>query len=195
MLHYRCFHKSFVDFRIYSQLTLVISVAASRNLRLYLWTSTFSCSLWFLRLLIRFLISRLIGPKKHKTSLWKLSLLTAFPFLHRSEMHIGLNYTTEQITVTILLSQQCWHVSINLQWLLFKCAFSALTLLTGHQEEHLACTNWCGYLSWVRWNCLHIVQLMPLLPKPYHLLPLFNPGWFYLSGLPRLSGKEAVIQV
>jgi len=119
MLHYRCFHKSFVNFRIYSQLTLVISVAASRNLRLYRWTSTFSCSLWFLRLLIRFLISRLIGPKKHKTSLWKLSLLTAFPFLHRSEMHIGLNYTTEQITVTILLSQQCWHVSINLQWLLF----------------------------------------------------------------------------
>jgi len=31
-------------------------------------------------------------------------------------------------------------------------AFSALTLLVGHQEEHLACKNkvvgcWCGYLS------------------------------------------------
>ena len=35
------------------------------------------------------------------------------------------------------------------------CAFSALTLLTGRQEEHPACKNsvsrsWCGYLSGVR---------------------------------------------
>ena len=34
-------------------------------------------------------------------------------------------------------------------------AFSALTLLVGHQEEHLACKNfvmrcWCGYLHEVR---------------------------------------------
>ena len=38
-------------------------------------------------------------------------------------------------------------------------------------------------------DCLHMVQLMPLHPKPHHLLPYLNPDWFYLSGtsLPRLS--------
>ena len=41
-------------------------------------------------------------------------------------------------------------------------------------------------------DCLHMVQLMPLHPKPHHLLPHLNPDWFYLSGtgLPRLSWKR-----
>ena len=43
-------------------------------------------------------------------------------------------------------------------------AFSALTLLVRHLDEHPACKNWmlrcwCSYVS--RANCLHIVQLMP----------------------------------
>jgi len=51
----------------------------------------------------------------------------------------------------------------------------------------------CGYLSGARCRCLHMVQLMPLHPKP-NLLPYLNPDWFYLSGagLPRLSWKRGV---
>jgi len=32
-----------------------------------------------------------------------------------------------------------------------------------------------------------------MVAKPHHLLPLLNPGWFYLSGtgLPRLSWKRS----
>ena len=46
-------------------------------------------------------------------------------------------------------------------------------------------------------NCLHMVQLMPQLPKTPSPLPHLNPEWFYLSGtgLPRLSCKEAVKRV
>ena len=42
-------------------------------------------------------------------------------------------------------------------------------------------------------DCLHMVQLMPFIPKPHRLLPHLNPDWFYLSGtgLPRLSSKRA----
>jgi len=34
-----------------------------------------------------------------------------------------------------------------------------------------------------------MVQLMPLHPKPHHLLPHLNPDWFYLpgTGLPRCT--------
>jgi len=69
--------------------------------------------------------------------------------------------------------------------------FSALTLLVGRQEEHLAYkkVEWwflvgsevqivCMWSSWC--HCV---------PTPHHLLPHFKPAWFYLAGtsLPRLS--------
>jgi len=40
-------------------------------------------------------------------------------------------------------------------------------------------------------DCLHMVQLMPLHPKPRHILPHLKPAWFYLSstGLLRLFWK------
>jgi len=46
-------------------------------------------------------------------------------------------------------------------------AFSALTLLVGHQQEHLVCKNWVmmcwhGYLSVARCRWLYVVQLMTL---------------------------------
>ena len=51
---------------------------------------------------------------------------------------------------------------------LFHKAFSALTLLAGHQEVHPACKNlshevlvWFSCLERGA-NCLHMVQLMPL---------------------------------
>jgi len=55
-------------------------------------------------------------------------------------------------------------------------AFSALTLLVGHQEGHLACKNlsdwWgAGVVICLEWgaNDLYIVQMMPL-PPDYLLL-------------------------
>ena len=60
-------------------------------------------------------------------------------------------------------------------------AFRALTLLAGHQEEHLACKKlsdecWRGYLSGV--SC-RLYAYGPAdataIPKPHHLLPHLNP--------------------
>jgi len=53
---------------------------------------------------------------------------------------------------------------------LVEFAFDALTLLVGHQEEHLACKNLNDeVLIWLSGaNDLHVVQLMPLPPR--HLL-------------------------
>jgi len=59
--------------------------------------------------------------------------------------------------------------------MLFQSAFSALTLLVGHQEGHLACKKlsdeamtWLSIWSEVQ-MILHMVQLMPL-PPHHHLL-------------------------
>jgi len=75
------------------------------------------------------------------------------------------------------------------------CAFSALTLLGGRQEEHRACKNieWWAVVVVICLkrgaDCLHMVQLMSL---PYRLLPHLNPDWFCFSatGLPRLFCKR-----
>ena len=77
-------------------------------------------------------------------------------------------------------------------------AVSALTLLAGHQEEHLARKNWmmwcwCGYLSGARCRLFTYGPAdATAIPKSCHLLPHLNPDWFYLSGtgLPRLSRKK-----
>jgi len=67
-------------------------------------------------------------------------------------------------------------------------AFSALTLLVGHQEEHPACKNWlmgcwCGYLSGVMCRLFaYGLADATAISKLYHLLPYLNPDWFYLSG-------------
>ena len=74
-------------------------------------------------------------------------------------------------------------------------ALSALTLLVLHQEEHPACKNWvmrcwCGCLCVVgmRYRLLAYGPAdATAIPKPYHLLPQFNPDWFCLSGT-RLHG-------
>ena len=55
----------------------------------------------------------------------------------------------------------------------YSCAFSALTLLVGHQEEHLTCKKlrdevfmWLSVWSELQSAyCLHMVQLMLLHPK------------------------------
>ena len=69
--------------------------------------------------------------------------------------------------------------------------FLTLTLLVGHQEEHLACENWgmrcwCGYLSEHGADCLHMVQLMPVHPETPSSLASFksrvvSPFWYRLT--------------
>jgi len=44
-------------------------------------------------------------------------------------------------------------------------AFSALTLLVGHQKEHPACKNWLVICLERGADCMHKVQLMPLPSK------------------------------
>jgi len=56
-------------------------------------------------------------------------------------------------------------------------SFSALTLLVGHQEEHLAHTKMSdevlAYLSvWSEVQMVAVIQLMPLPPQSPHLLLL-----------------------
>jgi len=63
-------------------------------------------------------------------------------------------------------------------------AFSALTLLVGQQEGHLACKKlsggcWRGYLSGARCRLAY----SPADATATHCLLLQkNPDWFYLSG-------------
>ena len=73
-------------------------------------------------------------------------------------------------------------------------AFSALTLLVGHQEEYSSCKNeWqdVGVVICLEWgaDCFHMASAMP---KRNYLSPHLNPDWFYPSGtgLPRLSWKR-----
>ena len=113
--------------------------------------------------------------------------------------------------------QSAIHAFTNIYSVIISVAFSALTFLVGHQEEHLACKNLSDeVLTWLSvWSMLQIVCIckVPLqrtcswsvtlnstltlygpadasaIPKPCHLLPHLNPDWFFLSGtgLTRLS--------
>jgi len=90
--------------------------------------------------------------------LWSLSDLLCFfqhygisqaDFLHADFSYLGL------------------HCFIYDFLLTFFCAFSALTLLVGRQEGHLACkkTEWCGagvVVCLEQGAHLHTAQLMPL---------------------------------
>jgi len=65
----------------------------------------------------------------------------------------------------------CWLLySFYFQCLFIWIVFSALTLLVGHQEEHLACKKLSDeVLAWLSvWSEVHMVQLMPL--SSHHLL-------------------------
>jgi len=74
-------------------------------------------------------------------------------------------------------------------------AFSALTLLVRHQEEHLVCKNWatrcwCGYLSGARCRQFAYGPAdATAIPKLHHHLPYLNPDCSG-TGLPRLSWKR-----
>jgi len=81
-------------------------------------------------------------------------------------------------------------------------AFSALTLLVWHQEEHLACKNsvmkcWCACLSGSRCRLFADGPADATASKPHDLLPHLNPDWFYFSGTAYQGcpGKEAIKRV
>ena len=98
----------------------------------------------------------------------------------------------------------CVHETLYLYYVIGRVkvkvnfAFSAVTLLVGHQEEHPACKNrvmrcWCRYLSGVRCRLFAYGPAdATAVPKPGHLFAHLNPDWFYFSspGLPRLSWKR-----
>ena len=91
---------------------------------------------------------------------------------------------------------------IDLQFV--NIAFNALTLLVGHQEEHLACKKikWWGVgvvICLERGaDCLHMVQLMPLHPQTTSSFASFNsrlvsPFWYRLTQV--VLQKEAIKRV
>jgi len=79
-------------------------------------------------------------------------------------------------------------------------AFSALTLLVGHQEEHLACKKLSDeVLVWLPvWSEVQVVCIWSscchCIPKPNHLLlHLTQTGFtFLVPAYPGRHGKEAV---
>ena len=125
--------------------------------------------------------------------------------LHHAAYAVGFVCTCLSVSATLMFYE---HLNGHNVWFDFSfqryilygllCAFSALTLLVGHQEEHLAWKNWvmrcwCGYLSGARCRLFAYVPADATTSQnPHHLLPCLNPDWFYLSGtgLPRLSWKR-----
>ena len=86
-------------------------------------------------------------------------------------------------------------------WLisLIKQSFSALTLLVGRQEGHLACKNeWWGagmIICLERGADLHTAQLMPL-PLTVSCFSKIQIGFtFLVPAHPSSSGKRAVKRV
>ena len=152
-------------------------------------------------------LSRCITAICQQTITGKLLAMQIFSRLqlHHAAYAVGFVCTCLSVSATLMFYE---HLNGHNVWFDFSfqryilygllCAFSALTLLVGHQEEHLACKKieWWGVgvvICLERGaDCLHIVQLMPLHPKTRHLLPCLNPDWFYLygTGLPRLSWKR-----
>jgi len=71
-------------------------------------------------------------------------------------------------TVAVIYLQFQMHSYIICLQLSLSCAFNALTLLVGHQEEHPACKNlcdeelaWLYVLSEVQMICIQLIPLPP----------------------------------
>ena len=100
-------------------------------------------------------------------------------------LHVAIyNVCSGVQTITLLMQQQHF-------------AFSALTLLVGHQEEHPACEWWgVGVVISSAWSEVQTVCIWSSWchchPQTPSSLASFIPDWFYLSGtgLPRLSWKR-----
>jgi len=78
-------------------------------------------------------------------------------------------------------------------------AFTALTLLAGHQEEHPVSKKLCNeMLAWLS-VCsevqMHMVQLMPLPPIISCFIKMRNGLTFLVSVYPGCPGEEAVRRV
>ena len=95
---------------------------------------------------------------------------------------------TESLVYIYCVGLRCSDINL----LICEHAFSALTLLVGHQVEHPVCKNCDEMLVWLPvWSergadCLHVVQLMPLHRKtPSSLVSsksrLVLPFWYRLT--------------
>jgi len=90
--------------------------------------------------------------------------------LHHTNHTVFTRAGTDHRTAGVTYSHQYSHR-----------AFSALTLLTGLQEEHPASRNWvmkcwCGYLSGARCRSFaYGLADATAIPKPHYLLPPLNP--------------------
>ena len=126
--------------------------------------------------------------------------------------HLLKKYTWRETSVVFVLlwDANCWHW---LNWLTHSVhyqrtkqrqasvlmVFSALTLLAGRQEEHLACKKWmmmcwCGHLSGARCRLFaYATTSQNSIISLLHLNPgMVLPFWFQLT---QLSWKKAVKQV
>jgi len=85
---------------------------------------------------------------------------------------------------------------INNCFIALVYAFSALTQLAGHQEEHTACKNfamrhWCGYLSGAR--CRLFAYGPADATASQNLIILIQTAFtFLVSPYPSCPGKEAI---
>ena len=109
---------------------------------------------------------------------------------------VSVNNTFTSLITGKTVSQCLVNIS------LVSCAFSALALLVGHQEEHPTCKNWVmrcwfGYLSGVRWRLFTYGPAdATAIPEPHHLLPPLNETnqttfTFLVPAYPGCPGKEA----
>jgi len=121
---------------------------------------------------------RLLWPVHHSPLWWSHRTSDNFPF--------DAFDTVASLTVATQMTE-------NL------VAFSALTLLVGHQEEHPASKKWwaVGVVICLKWSadCLHMVQLMPL-PSQNPIISCIiyiQTGFtFLVLAYPGYPGKEAV---
>jgi len=118
-------------------------------------------------------------------------------------LHCAVKQVLHILLIAFILQCCCWllvnHAAviffhIYTQWI--TCAFSSLTLLVGHQEEHLACKNWMVVicLEWGANDCIwsswcHCHPIISCFIKIRIGLTFMVPAY------PGCRGKEAVKRV
>jgi len=87
--------------------------------------------------------------------------------------------------------QFSWSLNMILPSVLRHCRLRVKKSAQTVKIEWWGVGDWCGYLSGARCRWSHPANATAI-TKPHHILPHFNPDWFYLSdtSLPRLSWKR-----
>ena len=108
---------------------------------------------------------------------------------HQIQLYLTATFKTDTLGVTEPFDEKC--VTMFLTSLFFMpsvlFAFSALTLLVGRQEDHLACKKLSGgVLAWLSvWSevQMHMAQLMPLplTVSCFSKIQIDLPFWYRLT--------------